>query len=120
MIDFHNICKSYGGRDVLKNVNIRINTGERVGVVGPNGAGKSTLFAIATGEISPDAGSVSIPRDHRLGIMRQTVPHSELARPLLEFAADAIPELKTMSRELAEIEKRLNEDAPTATNFLHS
>ena len=112
MIDFHNICKSYGGRDVLKNVNIRINTGERVGVVGPNGAGKSTLFAIATGELSPDAGSVSIPRDHRLGIMRQTVPHSELSRPLLEFAADAIPELKTMSRELAEIEKRLNEEEP--------
>ena len=112
MLDFHNICKSYGGRDILKNVNIRINTGERVGVVGPNGAGKSTLFAIATGEISPDAGSVSIPRDHRLGIMRQTVPHSEMSRTLLEFAADAIPELKIMSRELADIEKRLNEDSP--------
>jgi ATP-binding cassette subfamily F protein 3 len=112
MLDFHNISKSYGGRDILKNVNIRINTGERVGVVGPNGAGKSTLFAIAAGEISPDAGSVSIPRDHRLGIMRQTVPHSEMSRTLLEFAADAIPELKEMSRELADIEKRLNEDSP--------
>jgi len=112
MLDFHNICKSYGGRDVLRNVNIRINTGERVGVVGPNGAGKSTLFAIATGELSPDAGSVSIPRDHRLGIMRQTVPHTELARPLLEFTADAIPELRTMGSELAAIEKRLNEEAP--------
>jgi len=112
MLDFHNISKSYGGRDILKNVNIRINTGERVGVVGPNGAGKSTLFAIATGELSPDAGSVSIPRDHRLGIMRQTVPHSEMSRTLLEFTADAIPELKVMSRELADIERRLNEDAP--------
>ncbi|MBR5772645.1 MAG: ABC-F family ATP-binding cassette domain-containing protein, partial [Clostridia bacterium] len=91
MIDFHNICKSYGGRDILKNVNFRINSGERVGGVGPNGAGKSTLFAIATGELSPDTGSVAIPRDHRLGIMRQTIFRSELSRPLLEFTADAIP-----------------------------
>lgn len=109
MLDFHNISKSYGGRDILRNVTFRINSGERVGVVGPNGAGKSTLFAIAAGELSPDSGSVAIPRDHRLGIMRQTIPHRELSRPLLEFAADAIPELKTMTAELAEIEIRLNE-----------
>ena len=114
MLDFQNICKSYGGRDVLKNVTFRINSGERVGVVGPNGAGKSTLFAIATGELSPDSGSVAIPRDHRLGIMRQTVAHGELGRPLLEFTADAIPELRGMTAELAEIEKKLNEDSPDA------
>ena len=114
MLDFQNICKSYGGRDVLKHVTFRINSGERVGVVGPNGAGKSTLFAIATGELSPDSGSVAIPRDHRLGIMRQTVAHGELGRPLLEFTADAIPELRGMTAELAEIEKKLNEDSPDA------
>ena len=114
MLDFQNICKSYGGRDVLKNVTFRINSGERVGVVGPNGAGKSTLFAIATGELSPDSGSVAIPRDHRLGIMRQTVASGELGRPLLEFTADAIPELRGMTAELAEIEKKLNEDSPDA------
>ena len=112
MIDFHNICKSYGGRDILKNVNFRINDGERVGIVGPNGAGKSTIFAIITGELSPDAGSVAIPRDHRLGVMRQHIPHRELARTLLEFTADAIPELHGMTAELHEIERKLNEESP--------
>ena len=49
MIDFKNLSKSFGGTYVFKDVNCRINTGERVGVVGPNGAGKSTLFSIVTG-----------------------------------------------------------------------
>ena len=49
MIDFRNISKTYSGEYLLKDVNCRINTGERVGVVGPNGAGKSTLMKSVIG-----------------------------------------------------------------------
>ncbi len=108
MIDFQNISKSYGGREILRNVSFRINAGERVGIVGPNGAGKSTIFAIITGELSPDSGTVAIPRDHRIGIMRQTVNRAELERGLLEFTADAIPELRAFGSELARIEAAMD------------
>ncbi|MBE6359257.1 MAG: ABC-F family ATP-binding cassette domain-containing protein [Lentisphaerae bacterium] len=107
MIDFKNISKSYSGEYILKDVNCRINTGERVGVVGPNGAGKSTLFGMVTGEVVPDSGSVIIPRDSRLGIMRQHIAQTDLDRTLLEFTADAIPELKSYSIELEELENRM-------------
>ena len=97
MIDFQNVVKGYGGDMILDDVTFRINSGDRVGVVGPNGAGKSTLFGIITGEIPPDRGTVSIPRDMRLGILKQHLPEEAKERSLLDFTADAIPELRDMS-----------------------
>ena len=110
MIDFRNICKSFSGKDILRDVTLRINPGERVGVVGPNGAGKSTLFSILIGELSPDSGSIAIPKNHRIGLMRQHIDHRELSRPLLDFTADAIPELKTAAEELKKIESDMAAD----------
>ena len=109
MIDFKNISKSFSGEYILKDVNCRVNTGERVGVVGPNGAGKSTLFHMITGETAPDSGEIVIPRDSRLGIMRQHIAEADLERELLEFTADAIPELKSCSAELSALEERMAE-----------
>ena len=45
------ICKSYGIRDVLKNITFSINEGDKVGIIGANGEGKSTLFKIITKEL---------------------------------------------------------------------
>ena len=107
MIDFKNISKSYSGEYILKDVNCRVNTGERVGVVGPNGAGKSTLFQMITGDVVPDSGEIVIPRDSRLGIMRQHIAETDLERELLEFTSDAIPELRDYSAELEALEERM-------------
>ena len=110
MIDFLNICKGYGGDPIFDNASFRINAGDRVGIVGPNGAGKSTLFGILTGEIMPDKGSVNMPRNMRIACLKQQLPASdEAARPLIDFTADAIPELRTMSQELHRIEALLQE-----------
>ena len=53
-----NICKTYGERTVVNNVNVKVNRGEIVGLLGPNGAGKTTSFYIITGMIRPLSGSV--------------------------------------------------------------
>ncbi len=109
MIDFKDVVKTYAGETILGGVSFRINPGDRVGVVGPNGAGKSTLFGIITGEVPPDRGTVSLPKDLRLGILRQHLPEDEVERPLVEFTADAIPELRTMHEELLRLEQQLHE-----------
>ena len=109
MIDFKNISKTFAGEYILKDVNCRINTGERIGVVGPNGAGKSTLFNLITGELMPDSGSIVIPKESRIGIMRQHIAETELDRTLLDFTADAIPELKTYSAELEDVEAQMSD-----------
>jgi branched-chain amino acid transport system ATP-binding protein len=52
--------KSFGGLRVTAAVNLEVEPGERRLIIGPNGAGKTTLFNLITGEIRPDAGSVTL------------------------------------------------------------
>ena len=52
------LTKSYGGRTVVKQVNIDVNQGEVVGLLGPNGAGKTTTFYMVVGLTAPDSGRV--------------------------------------------------------------
>ncbi len=54
------VCKSYGGRKVLRDVSLELRRGEICGLIGPNGAGKSTLFRILLGLVSRDSGSLEI------------------------------------------------------------
>ena len=54
MIDFQNVTKSFGARDIFNDASFRVEKGERVGIVGPNGSGKSTLFALVCGEMSAE------------------------------------------------------------------
>ena len=52
------IGKSYGGREVVRGVDIHIQQGEVVGLLGPNGAGKTTTFYMTVGLVRPDFGRV--------------------------------------------------------------
>jgi len=52
------LTKSYKGRKVVDDINLRIAQGEVVGLLGPNGAGKTTTFYIIVGLTSPDSGRV--------------------------------------------------------------
>ncbi len=60
VIEAKTIAKDYGQGPVVKGFSIRIDRGERIGLVGPNGAGKTTLLKMLTGELSPDEGSVRL------------------------------------------------------------
>jgi ATP-binding cassette subfamily F protein uup len=59
VIEAKDVGKSFGDREILKDFSIRIQRGDRIGVVGPNGAGKTTLLKLLTGEIEPDRGTVT-------------------------------------------------------------
>ena len=60
VIEFHNVCKGYGDRQLIDNLNLVIPKGAIVGIIGGNGAGKSTLFRMITGAETPDSGEVVI------------------------------------------------------------
>ena len=60
MIQLEGITKSFGSLQVLKGIDLEINSGEVVSIVGPSGAGKTTLLQIMGTLDDPDAGTVSI------------------------------------------------------------
>ncbi len=60
VIEAVGITKSYDERDIVSSFGIRVQRGDRLGVVGPNGAGKTTLVKLLTGQLEPDDGSVKI------------------------------------------------------------
>ena len=60
MIEIKNLCKNYGSKYALDDVNFTVNKGEIVGFLGPNGAGKSTAMNIITGYLSSTSGEVRV------------------------------------------------------------
>lgn len=56
----HNLCKTFGKKEVLKNLNFDVPKGGITGFLGPNGAGKSTTIKIIAGLVAPTSGTVEI------------------------------------------------------------
>jgi ATP-binding cassette subfamily F protein uup len=54
------VSKSFGDRVIIKDLDFRVQRGDRIGIVGANGAGKSTLLKLLTGEIAPDKGKITL------------------------------------------------------------
>ncbi|MDD2370160.1 MAG: ATP-binding cassette domain-containing protein, partial [Sulfuricurvum sp.] len=71
MIQINNLTKSYGTRVLFENLSLKLNSGNKVGFVGRNGTGKSTLFKIILGEEPYDSGEIIIPKNYRIGTLRQ-------------------------------------------------
>jgi len=60
MITIKNLHKRFGKLEVLKNIDLSINTGKITAIVGPNGSGKTTLIKCILGLVKPDAGEIRI------------------------------------------------------------
>jgi ABC transport system ATP-binding/permease protein len=60
VISAQNVGKSFGDRTIIKDFTLRIQRGDRIGIVGANGTGKTTLIRMLTGETEPDTGSITL------------------------------------------------------------
>ncbi len=102
------VCKSYGGQEVLRGVSFQVNPGERIGLVGRNGAGKTTILRLITGEEMPDAGEVVRARNLKVGVLAQ---HVDFAPDLSvhEASLAAFGELQRIEHEMRLLEQRMAE-----------
>ena len=77
MIKITDLNKSFAGRVLFDNLNLSVNEKERVGIVGRNGCGKTTLFKILLGKTEYDSGSVSMPKNYKIGYLEQHINFTE-------------------------------------------
>jgi ATPase subunit of ABC transporter with duplicated ATPase domains len=71
MLSIANLGKSYGAQALFRDASLTFGRGRCYGVVGANGSGKSSLLRILAGDEEAGAGSVSMPRRARVGVLRQ-------------------------------------------------
>ena len=60
LLQCENVWKSYGGKNVLMNLNLHVQSGRIVGLLGPNGSGKTTLMKLVNGLLVPNQGKILI------------------------------------------------------------
>lgn len=92
--------KSFGIREIFKDISFEIKTGDRLGLVGPNGAGKSTLLKCIMGLEEPDAGQVVIDDAASIGYLQQDI---SLGNDSLE------EEIQKAWRDVQHLEEQLQE-----------
>lgn len=96
-----NLNHSYGGREILNDVNFRLLKGEHVGLVGPNGEGKSSFMNIITGKLIPDEGTIEWSKYVKVGYLDQLASYDKDVT-IREVLQDAFS-------DLFEKEARINE-----------
>ena len=88
------ISKAYGDKVLVKDFSTRILRGDRLAVVGPNGAGKTTLVKLLLGEITPDAGSVTLGSNLTIAYVDQSraslKPEATLWDTLAPYGGDQV------------------------------
>jgi len=103
MIQLTNISKNFASQELFNNLNLKLNAGNRAGLVGRNGSGKSTLFKMILGEETPDSGEIIIPKNYKIGTLKQHLTFSE--KTLREEAALALED--EMKYDVYRVEKIL-------------
>ena len=93
-----NISKSFGENDVLKHISFHIEEHEKAALVGLNGAGKSTILKMIVGELSLDAGTVTLAKGKTLGYLSQ---HQEVTNGHTIYE-----EVKTAKANIIKMEKQ--------------
>jgi ATPase subunit of ABC transporter with duplicated ATPase domains len=108
MVELVNVTMQYGSQVLFLDASLKINPGEKVGLVGPNGSGKTTIFRLLLGEERPDEGNVERPKRLTLGYFRQDFADWRDASVLAETIAGA-GTVAALGDELAALEKRLDD-----------
>lgn len=108
LVSLSGVSIAFQGEPILAGVDFRIDRQERVALVGRNGTGKSTLLKLITGELAPDAGSISIANGAKIGYLQQMTPVNE-SHSVKEEVQTAKAAHLEMKRRLERLELRAAE-----------
>ena len=112
LLSLENVKKHYASQEVLSGASLKIDPGEKIGIVGRNGGGKSTLFRLIEGLEQPDWGKIVIRKGTDLGFVAQRpsfgagVTVRQYVEGGMSHAQDAVEELERLVAQLqAQLER---------------
>ena len=119
LLTLQNVTKSFAMNTVLKDINLTLQAGSRMGLVGVNGCGKSTLFRLISGAMEPDEGTISLSKGARVGVLTQDADiQSDLTiQQELERVFEPVREMERKLRQM-EAEMAEKHDDPAAFDQL--
>lgn len=106
MITLSDIYIQYGDRILFNKVQIVMKEGEKIGLIGRNGSGKSTLLKMLAGELSPDAGQLSIPKGIQIGYLSQ-MNRLNPDHTVRQAAREAFEKILSMRDQMDQLEKEI-------------
>jgi len=95
-----------GAKNLIKASSFTIHPNHKVGLVGSNGCGKSSLFASLLGDLSPDAGDLSMPSSWDIATVKQETP--SLSQSALDYVMDGDKEFRQLEQQLEQARSKDN------------
>lgn len=108
---FSGVSKDFGGNPVLREIDLEIIEGERIGLVGENGGGKSTLFRLLAGRETPTSGTIARKRNLTIGYLTQEADPAQSHQTIFEVVSAASPEISQLPARLGELEAQMADPA---------
>ena len=112
LASLENVTKSFGDQTIFQGVSLKIEEGDRIGLIGVNGAGKSTLLEVLEGTQEFESGQRSIQNGLAIGFLRQNsglmgenTIHQEM-RSAFSALLEIKQKLKTLAAQLETLDKQ--------------
>jgi len=106
ILQLHKIAKSFGNKELFKDISLSVNEGDRMALIGSNGSGKTTLLRCITGQIEPDIGEIIKKADITIGYLEQI---SEQPPDMLVWDAvmSSFTDILQIRRQMLDMEKQM-------------
>jgi len=98
LLDIRGLTRSFGGVKAVDTLDLTLHEGELLAVIGPNGCGKTTLFNLMTGQLKPDAGSITIGGLEVAGLAPDRIARQGVGR---KFQVPSVYDELTVAENLA-------------------
>lgn len=119
LLEVHGLHKNFGGFAALSNVSLRMDAGERLGIIGPNGSGKTTLINCIAGALRGEAGTVRFTGLDITGLAAHQRARLGLARSFqLPRPFSSMTVLENVAVPLEYVGRRRGGSAPDASEIL--